>query len=398
VDESWFADVGLDEAMERVWGRQVGNGADPGDARARVEGNDRPYGSEVLRTRGSADVVVPSGLPVASPAGSGAGAAAAGAAGAARAVEASVLWGTAPRPGAGASDDFFGSGLPVAASYAGPTTPSWGSAPAPGGDTLPPGGPAAPLEASVAGQHLGGVAMSDSFAQALRDAQRRGGGGSLPPVDFFGGAASPDSAPGPPVAASFHPVPAPAAAPGPPGFYGAPSAPAPPPVPATGEQLLRSGDYDDPEGFAGAPPPAPPLRGVEVPEGFAAALRDATARGRGGLPAGAAPVPGGPAEGDPRDARAAPTREGLAALERRGAEARARAAMPADESVLRAAIEHCRGSVERLSRERGELDAMLRGDREQLARLEGLLRDVLAGRQGRRPLGLCVGVEKQEPW
>ena len=64
LDQTWFLDVDLAEAMERVRRRQAAVGVPPEVSRARVEGNDRPNGELVASTRGRADVVVRGDLPL----------------------------------------------------------------------------------------------------------------------------------------------------------------------------------------------------------------------------------------------------------------------------------------------------------------------------------------------
>ena len=63
--QTWFLDVDLDEAMERVRRRQVAAGVLSEEvSRQRIEGNDRPNGELVASTKGRADVVVRGDLPL----------------------------------------------------------------------------------------------------------------------------------------------------------------------------------------------------------------------------------------------------------------------------------------------------------------------------------------------
>ena len=63
-DQTWFLDVGLDDAMRRVRRRQVADGVPEEVSRARVEANDRPNGILVAATRERADLVVRGDLPL----------------------------------------------------------------------------------------------------------------------------------------------------------------------------------------------------------------------------------------------------------------------------------------------------------------------------------------------
>ena len=60
LDESWFVDVSVDDAMRRIEKRHVAVGRSLEDARARADANDRPNGELVARHKGRADVLVPS--------------------------------------------------------------------------------------------------------------------------------------------------------------------------------------------------------------------------------------------------------------------------------------------------------------------------------------------------
>jgi len=63
-DQTWFLDVGLDDAMERVARRQAADGVPEETSRARVETNDRPNGALVASTKERADLVVRGDLPL----------------------------------------------------------------------------------------------------------------------------------------------------------------------------------------------------------------------------------------------------------------------------------------------------------------------------------------------
>ena len=56
-------DCDVPVAMQRVFARQIANGAAPDEARRRVETNDRPNALQILSSRRHADVVLPS-LPL----------------------------------------------------------------------------------------------------------------------------------------------------------------------------------------------------------------------------------------------------------------------------------------------------------------------------------------------
>ena len=60
LDESWFVDVAVDDAMRRVEARHVAVGRTPEEARRRADGNDRLNGELVERHKARADVLVPS--------------------------------------------------------------------------------------------------------------------------------------------------------------------------------------------------------------------------------------------------------------------------------------------------------------------------------------------------
>lgn len=63
-DQTWFLDVGLAEAMERVRQRQLAVGVLEEASRRRIEENDGPNGELVASTKGRADVVVRGDLPL----------------------------------------------------------------------------------------------------------------------------------------------------------------------------------------------------------------------------------------------------------------------------------------------------------------------------------------------
>lgn len=63
LDESWFIDCDLDDAMQRVYGRQVAIGLRPEVSRERIRSNDRPNAELIAQTSAHADLVVPS-LPL----------------------------------------------------------------------------------------------------------------------------------------------------------------------------------------------------------------------------------------------------------------------------------------------------------------------------------------------
>ena len=60
LDERWFVDCAVDDAMTRVMGRHVAVGRRREEAKSRADGNDRPNGEMVWAARGNADVHVPS--------------------------------------------------------------------------------------------------------------------------------------------------------------------------------------------------------------------------------------------------------------------------------------------------------------------------------------------------
>ena len=67
LDEAWFVDVELDEAMARVFRRQTAQGRAPYVVRGRIAGNDRPNAELVDASKGHAQVLVPSGIPFTTP-------------------------------------------------------------------------------------------------------------------------------------------------------------------------------------------------------------------------------------------------------------------------------------------------------------------------------------------
>lgn len=64
LDDAWFVECDVDEAMQRVFQRQTGNGVAPDVSRWRVAANDRPNAEQVEATRRHAALVVPT-LPLA---------------------------------------------------------------------------------------------------------------------------------------------------------------------------------------------------------------------------------------------------------------------------------------------------------------------------------------------
>mmetsp|Transcript_23524 Transcript_23524/g.51628 ORF Transcript_23524/g.51628 Transcript_23524/m.51628 type:complete len:288 (+) Transcript_23524:173-1036(+) len=72
-DDTWYVDVDIDVAMDRVFRRQTGNGLDPDVSRGRIRSNDRPNGELIAAaSRSRAAVLVPSSVPFRAPAASGA--------------------------------------------------------------------------------------------------------------------------------------------------------------------------------------------------------------------------------------------------------------------------------------------------------------------------------------
>ena len=62
-DDTWFVDINIEEAMERVFQRQVSIGLKPEESRARIAGNDRLNAEIIFKSRGSAKILVPSSIP-----------------------------------------------------------------------------------------------------------------------------------------------------------------------------------------------------------------------------------------------------------------------------------------------------------------------------------------------
>lgn len=60
LDEAWYVDCCLEEAMGRVFQRQTGIGLTPDESRQRIAGNDRPNAELIARTKGRASLLVPS--------------------------------------------------------------------------------------------------------------------------------------------------------------------------------------------------------------------------------------------------------------------------------------------------------------------------------------------------
>eukprot|EP01025_Chloroclados_australasicus_P038479 TRINITY_DN3965_c0_g1_i2.p1 TRINITY_DN3965_c0_g1~~TRINITY_DN3965_c0_g1_i2.p1 ORF type:complete len:301 (+),score=20.40 TRINITY_DN3965_c0_g1_i2:139-1041(+) len=58
-DESWFVNCPLDEAMDRLFKRQTGNGVPVEISNKRISGNDRLNGELILDTQFMADVIIP---------------------------------------------------------------------------------------------------------------------------------------------------------------------------------------------------------------------------------------------------------------------------------------------------------------------------------------------------
>jgi len=67
-DDTWFVDVPLDAAMDRVFKRQTSIGLAPEVSRGRIAGNDRPNGELINESKKHAKVIVPSSIPFRSPA------------------------------------------------------------------------------------------------------------------------------------------------------------------------------------------------------------------------------------------------------------------------------------------------------------------------------------------
>ena len=63
VNESWYIDSDVEEAMERVCARQTGNGSPPEVARKRVDTNDRLNALQISATKERATLVIPA-LPL----------------------------------------------------------------------------------------------------------------------------------------------------------------------------------------------------------------------------------------------------------------------------------------------------------------------------------------------
>jgi pantothenate kinase len=63
LDDTWYVDVPLEVAMQRVFARQVALGLDPAVSKMRVAGNDQPNAMMVQATKGVAKVLVPSDIP-----------------------------------------------------------------------------------------------------------------------------------------------------------------------------------------------------------------------------------------------------------------------------------------------------------------------------------------------
>ncbi|CAK0784266.1 hypothetical protein CVIRNUC_007470 [Coccomyxa viridis] len=63
VNESWYVDSDVEEAMERVYSRQIGNGVPPEVARKRIDTNDRLNALQISATKERATLVIPA-LPL----------------------------------------------------------------------------------------------------------------------------------------------------------------------------------------------------------------------------------------------------------------------------------------------------------------------------------------------
>lgn len=63
MHDTWFVDVDLGVAMQRVLTRQTGSGRSAEVAAARIAGNDRPNGEAVIASRHVGRVLVPSDVP-----------------------------------------------------------------------------------------------------------------------------------------------------------------------------------------------------------------------------------------------------------------------------------------------------------------------------------------------
>ena len=65
LDEAWYIDSNLEEAMGRVFARQTGNGAPPEEVQRRIDTNDRPNALQISATKERAHLVIPA-LPLCS--------------------------------------------------------------------------------------------------------------------------------------------------------------------------------------------------------------------------------------------------------------------------------------------------------------------------------------------
>ena len=63
MHESWYVDSDIEEAMERVYARQTGNGVPPEVARKRIDTNDRLNALQISATKERATLVIPA-LPL----------------------------------------------------------------------------------------------------------------------------------------------------------------------------------------------------------------------------------------------------------------------------------------------------------------------------------------------
>ncbi|XP_058084980.1 putative uridine kinase C227.14 isoform X2 [Magnolia sinica] len=57
-DEKWFLEVDIDTAMQRVLKRHISTGKAPDIAKWRIEYNDRPNAELIMKSKGSADIVI----------------------------------------------------------------------------------------------------------------------------------------------------------------------------------------------------------------------------------------------------------------------------------------------------------------------------------------------------
>lgn len=60
LDQRWYIDCKIEEAMRRVFRRQTRNGLHPKQARKRIDTNDRLNARQIALCASRADVIVPS--------------------------------------------------------------------------------------------------------------------------------------------------------------------------------------------------------------------------------------------------------------------------------------------------------------------------------------------------